>query len=546
MATIRGRIMDEASARPLAARVTVLPLSGRAPGTRYPRWPGFSADGEFEAEAPAGPARVEVRKGPEWHVHRQTLEVPADGVADVALGLSRWVDMAARGWYGGDNHVHPIHGERDYEADLALVALACRAEGLHYASAAQSWGRAYALDELKAECRHLSRDDFTIYWNLEFPKTQYGHVWHIGASDFQHLADGPANYPGLARLRAEGAVACIAHPLRWWHDAGDFVTNMAAELPFDLAAGLVDAIDVMYDRADDPKAQALWFLLLNIGYRLPGLAASDACLDRPAGPIPGRFRTYAHIEGEFTIAKAAQALRRGQCFVTSGPFVLFDVDGNPIGEELEADGRQREAHIEAYCSGEPDERLREVQLIRGGGVVRTWKPDARCFAASYPIEERETSWYVVKCRGEDGQQVAFTNPVYFRAPGFERPQPVVTRLTVQATNERGEALNGRLHVLDPLGTVSEQRIFEGSAEVHVPPTAAVRVGADGYESATKRVFEGTPLHDLVQEIADGTWQERPLLERYTYERVRKMASAQTLRFVLRPRAKANVGEEKRP
>jgi len=535
LATVRGRILDEASGQPLAARVSIRAGGGQAVGTLYPRWPGFWADGSFEAKVPPGPVVVAAQCGPEyWHFSRP-LELAPGEQADVEIALRCWVDMPARGWYAGDNHLHPIHGEREYEADLARVALAARAEGLRYASAAQSWGRRYTLRELEAECRRLSGEQFTLWWNLEYPKTSLGHAWFLLAQSFEGMTGEPADYEGHARVRAGGGLVCIAHPLRWWMSEGKFVTNMASELPFDLAAGpTFDAIEVMYDAADDVQAQQLWFMLLDMGYRLPGLASSDTCLDRPAGPIPGRRRVYTRVEGGFSLKAVAQAMRRGRNFVTSGPLLLFDIGGHWPGAELPADGRPVEAHIEAFCSGDPNERLTQVQLIRNGEVAQAWDATERQATLRYTIRESEDAWYVVKCKGKNPDQAALANPIYFRTPGFKPPEAVRTRLHVSIKDqESGQPMNAHVTILDPLGAVLDERQAPaGQCELTVPPTSSIRVSAQGHQPVTKSIFRDTPLRTLVDEIASGSRQEKPLLEPFTYQRFRDLASEQALAFVL--------------
>src|SRR3712207_8882456 len=59
-----------------------------------------------------------------------TLFRSEDEVLPVRMSLTRLADMAARGWWGGDLHVHMNYGGA-YRNTPAHLALQGRAEGLH-------------------------------------------------------------------------------------------------------------------------------------------------------------------------------------------------------------------------------------------------------------------------------------------------------------------------------------------------------------------------------------------------------------------------------
>ena len=112
MATLRGRIWDRESGRPLEARVHVLASNGlfQAPAEALrkvgPGEPSFFAEGGFELDLLRGQAEVVVERGTEYRPLRLTVEVPADGALALDLPLERWTRPAERGWYAGNTHVH--------------------------------------------------------------------------------------------------------------------------------------------------------------------------------------------------------------------------------------------------------------------------------------------------------------------------------------------------------------------------------------------------------------------------------------------------------
>ncbi len=66
--------------------------------------PYFYADGSFDVELPSGRARMEISGGIE--TIPQAVAVEAGTTNNVTVEVSRWIDLAARGWYSGDSHVH--------------------------------------------------------------------------------------------------------------------------------------------------------------------------------------------------------------------------------------------------------------------------------------------------------------------------------------------------------------------------------------------------------------------------------------------------------
>ena len=65
-----------------------------------------SAD-PFQADLPPGRYRVRVERGKEFLPAETTVVVEdSSGPQDISVSMKRIADMAARGWYSGDTHVH--------------------------------------------------------------------------------------------------------------------------------------------------------------------------------------------------------------------------------------------------------------------------------------------------------------------------------------------------------------------------------------------------------------------------------------------------------
>ena len=64
----------------------------------------FYAEDPFDVELPPGRARLNVSGGLE--TIPQTVTLDAGSAAELTVPMQPWIDMAARGWYSGDSHVH--------------------------------------------------------------------------------------------------------------------------------------------------------------------------------------------------------------------------------------------------------------------------------------------------------------------------------------------------------------------------------------------------------------------------------------------------------
>src|SRR5688572_19308222 len=122
-AILRGEVVDAATGKPLPCRVTIRGADGKvhfatsasADGSAVEyRKQSFKQSVEFHVTLsahpftvalPLGKYTVTVRRGKEYHPETQTVDVGDQGAA-ITVRLRRWINMADRGWFSGDTHVH--------------------------------------------------------------------------------------------------------------------------------------------------------------------------------------------------------------------------------------------------------------------------------------------------------------------------------------------------------------------------------------------------------------------------------------------------------
>lgn len=563
-ARIAGRIVDADTGETMPVTVTIRLASG-AVIREHPSYNrGFRSSGVFEKTVPAGPATVTVRRGFDYGAITRTVDVAAGERVELNFALRRRTPLRRLGWYCGDSHVHMIHGQREITADFPYVAIAARAEALDYMSLAQRWAVAEETPEaLEQECRKVSTPDFLLTWNLEAPKNYWrgdvsycmGHGWTLGmggrtregrdairlldalnAHDYEEQKTPAPNFDTQALVHQLGGIVSYTHPCRWWRgkwggkggypvEENKFISNLAAELPFDTIAGpTYDTIDILMqtsEREVNENGQKLWFMLLNHAYRIPGTASSDASFDNPGRGVPGAVRVYTRVEGEPTIDKIKTAMRAGRNFVTSGPLLLLRLGEHQPGDVVRVNGPAKfRVSLRAWASGEPGETIKSIDLIRNGEVVKTFSFDAAAPEVSrdFDIEEAQTAWYAARCSGSSFTQIAITNPIYFEDSTYRAPKAAPARVQVAVVDHAGKPVTATCEVLAADGgravMQSTHKVREGRLDLVAPATARLRVSAPGYRPMTKSIFvdvaalSGQAFNMRVEQLLNWSTYER--------------------------------------
>ncbi len=553
LAIVRGTIVDAASGERVAARVIIRCSDGTKPGTEYAHIEGLFAHGEFSVEVPPGPTTVLVCKGPAFYPERFSFTATELRPVQLNVALERWIPYDALGWVAGETHTHMIHGERETYISFARAATMAAAEGLEYIVLGGEWNAddcsPKSLLRLAAQA---STREIRVFIGNEAPKNYYrgdvstclGHCWTVGADlsagqpdlyaeiaqleahDYESEKPPVANFELIAKLREAGAVICYTHPLRWWtgpwggvgefpRDERKFISNLAAELPFDTLAGPVyDGIDILMREPWDDAAQRLWFMLLNRGYRLAGTTSGDICFDRRGALGPGmKSRLYTYLGGaELSPQNLAAAIRAGKNVVSTGPFLTLAIGRGQIGDTIDPSPPEHEVVIDAWAASAQDEAITKVELLRRGETIAEWHPGEHDATVQTTVSAEPGDWFVARCWGRGEGQVAITNPIYVKS--FDRPEPAMAHVEVRVVDAiTGESLRARVEEIAIVG--AEQRRLAthtlpiGYAELLVPITRRLRASAPGYQPQTlsllfdvDRVREwtlGLRAEDLVRE-----------------------------------------------
>jgi Tol biopolymer transport system component len=437
------------------ARVTVLGSDGRA-AAPIAAW--MHADDGFDRsrqssethyfhcaspctlDAPAGDTAIWVQRGFRYSPWRQTVKLAPGSAQTIPVKLQLNDLPASFGtWRSADLHVHMNYGG-NYRNTPANLAEQARAEDLDvaYNLIVNKEERVPDIGYFRPDPDPASGDGVLIMHAEEFHTSFWGHLGLLHLSDhlltpgfaaYQHTALA-SPYPdngAIADLaHAQGALVGYVHPFDWDIDPAK-EKSLSNELPADVANGKVDYIEIV--GFSDHKATAkIWYRLLNLGYRLPAGAGTDAMANYAAlrGPV-GMNRVFLDTGGETSPAALKAALKAGRTFASNGPLLGFELDGKRPGGAVSLTAPGKLTYRIALRSPVAVDHL---ELVQNGKVVKAFPlaGDRRTLDASGELTVNAGGWFLLRAwnEGADPQVLdiypyATTSPFYLDLPGRSTP-----------------------------------------------------------------------------------------------------------------------------
>jgi len=459
------KVVDE-RARPLDARVSVTGSDGRswAPQSalvhaddsfdrseRHYEVGYFHSAGSASLTVPVGPVTVQVTRGLEYAVATQTVQVAANRAKTLRVTMRRLVNLPADGWYSGDLHVHMNYGGTYRTVPLQLAFMA-RAEDLH------------VIEELIVNKEQrvpdisyfgggvpdaVSTPSMLIVHGQEFHTSYWGHSGLLGLTKniilpgYAAYAGTPAAslYPANANVfdlgHAQGALTGYVHPFDEMPNPEDTVARVTSELPVDVALGKVDYMEIL-GFSDHRSTAAIWYRLLNCGFRIPAGAGTDAMTNYASlrGPV-GMNRVYVHSGPKLEHATFLRAIKAGRTFATNGPLLSLLVNGREPGSEIAFALGSHTISVRARMhSIVPVEHL---ELVQNGKVVATvpLSADHRSASATMTVPVDKSGWITLRAWSEhatppvlDIYPFATTSPVYLTVAGIPPRSPEDARFFI--------------------------------------------------------------------------------------------------------------------
>lgn len=460
---VTGEIIDQRSGRPIPARLYIQSDNGQwffaqsastnGSTIRYEKRNWVHTNSAelhvtlsahpFRVELPPGRYSLTVERGTEYSSLVRQVEVGNDAV-QVKLPLHRWIDMASRGWFSGDTHVHRSL------ADLPNVMLA---EDLNVAFPLTFWvTKAFTAPaqgdknlDAGAQAELIRVDDTHVIWprNTEWEIFTVGEKrHHLGAvfalghkSAFTQGA--PPVTPIAEQARREGALLDLdKHDWPWsiaivplMHvDLFELANNHLWRTDFAMSKWNGASPDFVGQPGDGwSGSEREWievgcrhyYALLNCGFRLrPSAGTANG-----VHPVPLGFgRVYVQCPRGFTFDAWMRGLNEGRSFVTTGPMIFAKADGHPVGTRLELKpGKSHRVEVEGEIVSE--QPINAAELIVNGDTARRItlasrekRDDFNVVKFRETIEFTGSSWLAVRCwEPRDGGRIHFahTAPWFF-------------------------------------------------------------------------------------------------------------------------------------
>jgi len=334
-----------------------------------------------EIVVPAGKVHIEITHGLETLPVHVDVEVKAGEAKVIPFPLQNLPlrDNSVSRWVGGDTHVRINYGGV-YLSTAQMMLNQMGAEDLGVAYELTPSGNQFTgiappfitgkTDLTLIAAHHIlsGRELYSNYWGT------LGIIGNFMPGVRRHASypDPDPSVTGLSSTNAsfadlyhaKGAMVGYAQSFSQIPDP-DSDMKLTNELPIDVALGKVDYDEIM-GLGDAKSSAAVWYKLLNLGFRLPVAAGSGAVKGYASsrGPV-GLNRLYVRMPaGPFKTEAWLNGLKHGRSFATNGPLLRFTLGGQPIGGELKLPTHKSVKftatlrsivpvdHLEVVCNGE--------------------------------------------------------------------------------------------------------------------------------------------------------------------------------------------------
>ena len=436
-AQLQISVVDQRSGKPTVARLSLKRASGKfqAPlGALYRLTAGqghFYGREEATLTVPAGSYELTAVHGPEYRTFKLAIEVNAGATNQVVARLERWTDMAAQGWYSGENHIHANYGYGVWHNTPSSVLDMCEGEDLNIGNimVANSDGDGvFDRQFFLGRADDGSKPRSIIYWNEEFRSTMWGHMTLInlerlvepiftGFKNTTNPLDVPTNADIAEHTHHQHGAVSYTHPANNLEDP--YASAYSAKgLPVDAALGRIDTLDVMGSGYE--ASIRLWYRLLNCGFRLPAAAGTDCFLNRLNSYPPGWGRAYVKLTNGLAYIDWVRQQQAGRSFVTTGPMLEFTVDGAELGQTIRIDS-PRAAKVRGRAWSQHE--LESLELIYNGRVVAKGRlsPDKLEAVIDQDLALDQNGWVALRTTSSQRSSVgvslaAHTSPIYIDFP----------------------------------------------------------------------------------------------------------------------------------
>lgn len=367
--TVTGSIVDAAAQKSVPARLYIQSETGdwfhaksaSHSGTEIPyskiRGNGsvevhttLSA-GDFVAELPVGSYTLTAERGKEYIPISLKLSVSEqkNRLQKIVLPLHRWTNMASRGWYSGETHVHRTVAElptlmlaEDLNVTFPLTAWVTDSRDTPLRNNKNPDPVPFA-ELIKVDATHVIWPVNTEYeiFTVNGNRHTLGAVFVLNHREALRMATPPVTPIAEEARRQGGILELDKHNWPW---SMMLVPVMKVGL-FELTNNHIWRTGFQFrswypeytgeymniDKVEGAFTERGWidfgfknyYALLNCGFDMKPTAGTASGVH----PVPLGFgRVYVKIDGQFSYEKWLQGLMEGRSFVTTGPMLMVDYE----------------------------------------------------------------------------------------------------------------------------------------------------------------------------------------------------------------------------
>ena len=440
MGTLEVLVRDADAGQPTEARIYLRASDGKAyaPANAFRRVSPralnldcFHTQGRFVVDVPAGKVSLHAMKGFERSPVEKTVEVLAGRVTRVELTLRRFTNLKARGWYSGSDHVHMNYAGNLHNTPENLLFMAA-AEDLDVIGEkiANKDNRIFDHQFYNgAYDGERSTPDRILSWGQEYRPPFYGHINFINLtkhliSPFTTGYEGtaieslyPSNTDMFRLARKQGALGGYVHP--YFKDPPTVGYAVARGFPVDLAHGTFEYLEVMTGAKFAKFTSKVWHRALNCGFKVTASGGEDSISGLHRTALVGAARAYAYLGDKLEWDRWVDAIREGRTFVTNGPLVQLEVNGEKPGSTISLP--REGGTVQVAGSLESAFAVDALELLFNGKVVATFpvQNGGQNAQINKRIEVRESGWFTLRATSEqpvypidDAHLYAETSAVY--------------------------------------------------------------------------------------------------------------------------------------
>jgi len=415
----------------------------------------FHTRGSDRVDVPVDKIYIQASHGPEYEISKTEIDLTSSIQNAMEIIIKKQKLPVKYGtWWSGDLHVHMNYGG-SYKNIPEKLALQAEAENVNFVFnlIVNKEQRIPDIQWFTPAPDNASTKNSMILHAQEFHTSFWGHLGLLNLSD-HFILPGYTGYPHTAveslyphngfiadRAHDQNALVGYVHPFEQSEIFPDQSAVLYNELPVDIALGKVNYYELV-GFSDLKASEAVWYNLLNCGFRIPAGAGTDAMANYASlrGPV-GLNRVYVKGEGSLDHKQFLNQVAEGKSFVTNGPLIGFEVDGKTSGDSITIGSKTRTlSYTASLRSPVPVDHF---EVIWNGEVVakHTLSGTMKTADVKGSVKVKGSGWLLLRAWNENAHPdlpdlyaYASTNPVFVTGTAKNSKQEIAARYFLKWVN----------------------------------------------------------------------------------------------------------------